>query len=59
MPVSDEIAERVATAFHRAGVEIPYAKRDLYIRTMPAEASFGAAPALQPAPGLARGDSDE
>ena len=33
--IGDEITERVKTEFDRAGVEIPYAKRDLYIRAMP------------------------
>jgi small-conductance mechanosensitive channel len=35
--IGDEITDRVKTEFDRAGVEIPYAKRDLYIRAMPAE----------------------
>lgn len=39
--LADEITDRVKTAFDRAGVEIPYAKRDLYIRSMPAEAPAG------------------
>jgi MscS family membrane protein len=33
--IMDEITDRVKTEFGRAGVEIPYAKRDLYIRSMP------------------------
>jgi len=35
--IMDEITDRVKSEFDRAGVEIPYAKRDLYIRAMPAE----------------------
>jgi small-conductance mechanosensitive channel len=35
--IMDEITDRVKSEFDRAGVEIPYAKRDLYIRSMPAE----------------------
>lgn len=35
--IGDEITDQVKTAFDKAGVEIPYAKRDLYIRSMPAE----------------------
>ena len=41
--IGDEITDRVKTEFDRAGVEIPYAKRDLYIRTMPAELPAAAA----------------
>jgi small-conductance mechanosensitive channel len=33
--VGDEITDRVKAAFDDAGIEIPYAKRDLYIRSMP------------------------
>ncbi len=47
--IGDEITERVKAEFDRAGVEIPYAKRDLYIRTMPG----GEAP---PRPDHARGE---
>ena len=36
--VADEITENVKMEFDRQGIEIPYAKRDLYIRMMPAEA---------------------
>ena len=36
--VGDEITEKVKQEFDRQGVEIPYAKRDLYIRTMPSDA---------------------
>ena len=36
--VADEITESVKMEFDRQGIEIPYAKRDLYIRMMPAEA---------------------
>jgi small-conductance mechanosensitive channel len=57
--ISDEITDRVKAAFDRAGVEIPYAKRDFYIRTMPAEAPLGGAAALQRPPTQARGESDE
>jgi len=39
--VMDEITDHVKTEFNRAGVEIPYAKRDLYIRAMPAELAAG------------------
>ena len=35
--IGDLITDRVKQEFDRAGVEIPYAKRDLYIRSMPAE----------------------
>ena len=35
--VGDEITEKVKLEFDRQGVEIPYAKRDLYIRMMPDE----------------------
>jgi len=45
--IGDEITDRVKTEFDRAGVEIPYAKRDLYIRAMPPE--FPAAAAALPA----------
>jgi len=41
--IGDEITDRVKTEFDRAGVEIPYAKRDLYIRAMPAELPAAAA----------------
>jgi len=40
----DEITDRVKAEFDRAGVEIPYAKRDLYIRAMPSEQPPIAAP---------------
>lgn len=33
--VADEITERVKEQFHRQGIEIPYPKRDLYIKAMP------------------------
>ncbi len=33
--IGDLITDRVLQEFDRAGVEIPYAKRDLYIRAMP------------------------
>jgi len=33
--IGDLITDRVKQEFDRAGVEIPYAKRDLYIRAMP------------------------
>lgn len=35
--IGDEITERVKAEFDAAGVEIPYAKRDLYIRAIPGE----------------------
>lgn len=35
--IMDEITDRVKTAFNRAGVEIPYTKRDIYIRSLPTE----------------------
>jgi small-conductance mechanosensitive channel len=37
--IGDLITDRVKQEFDRAGVEIPYAKRDLYIRAMPAPAA--------------------
>ena len=46
--IMDEITDRVKIEFNRAGVEIPYAKRDLYIRAMPPELSVEtAAPATE------------
>lgn len=35
--VEDVITEQVKTTFDAAGIEIPYPKRDLYIKTMPKE----------------------
>ncbi len=40
--IGDEITERVKIEFDRAGVEIPYTKRDLYIRSVPAESGQNA-----------------
>lgn len=57
--ISDEITDRVKAEFDRAGVEIPYAKRDLYIRTMPAEAPLGGNAALRSPPTQPRGERDE
>ncbi len=37
--IGDLITDRVKQEFDRAGVEIPYAKRDLYIRSMPTPAA--------------------
>ena len=34
--IMDEITDRVKIEFDRAGVEIPYTKRDIYVRSMPA-----------------------
>ncbi|MEC8944677.1 MAG: mechanosensitive ion channel family protein, partial [Acidobacteriota bacterium] len=34
--IGDEITDRVKDEFDRLGIEIPYATRDLYIRSMPA-----------------------
>ena len=34
--IGDEITDRVKDEFDRLGIEIPYAKRDLYIHSMPA-----------------------
>ncbi len=36
--IGDEITDKVKVEFDRQGVEIPYAKRDLYIRMMPDKA---------------------
>ena len=33
--IGDEITDRVKDEFDRLGIEIPYATRDLYIRSMP------------------------
>lgn len=33
--ISDEITDRVKVEFDKSGIEIPYPKRDLYIRSMP------------------------
>ena len=43
--IMDEITDRVKTEFDRAGVEIPYTKRDLYIRAMPTDLPAGEAAA--------------
>lgn len=60
--ISDEITERVKREFDLAGVEIPYAKRDLYIHTMPGM-GLPVAPASEASepenPQIPRGDSDE
>jgi len=42
--IADHITDKLKREFDRAGIEIPYAKRDLYIRAMPSDA-----PALLPA----------
>ena len=60
--IGDHITDRLKRAFDRAGIEIPYAKRDLYIRAMPGDfpalppaaapaATAGAAPATTESPG--------
>lgn len=41
--IGDEITDGVKTEFDRAGVEIPYTKRDLYIRAMPSKLPAGEA----------------
>lgn len=56
--IGDEITDRVKTAFDHAGVEIPYAKRDLYIRAMPAELPRPAATPAPP-PDPPTGENDE
>ena len=35
--IGDEITDKIKTEFDRHGIEIPYAKQDLYIRTMPGD----------------------
>jgi small-conductance mechanosensitive channel len=35
--VADSITERLITSFDEHGIEIPYPKRDIYVRTVPAE----------------------
>ena len=64
--IGDDITDRVKTGFDKAGIEIPYAKRDLYIRSMPAEPPknpFATAEAKPddsgPEPGSSRGASDQ
>jgi small-conductance mechanosensitive channel len=60
--IADHITDKLKREFDRAGIEIPYAKRDLYIRAMPGDfpalppaaapaASAGAAPATTETPG--------
>lgn len=39
--IGDEITDGVKIQFDRAGVEIPYTKRDLYIRAMPGDLLVG------------------
>jgi MscS family membrane protein len=49
--VSDEITDKVKVEFDRQGIEIPYPKRDLYIKSMPAGLRIEAPPEI--------GDTDE
>ena len=35
--IADELTDKIKSEFDRHGIEIPYAKHDLYIRTMPGE----------------------
>ncbi|MFP3947365.1 MAG: mechanosensitive ion channel family protein [Gemmatimonadota bacterium] len=41
--ISDEVTERVKLAFDEEGIEIPYPKRDLYVKTLPAGEAGNAA----------------
>lgn len=56
--IGDLITDRVKQEFDRAGVEIPYAKRDLYIRSMPAE-PLAVGPSEQAAALAAVGSSEQ
>ena len=49
--IADEITDKVKVEFDRRGIEIPYPKRDLYIRSMPES--------LRVETPLERGDIDE
>lgn len=46
--VGDQVTERVKEAFNRHGIEIPYPKRDLYLKATPEAGAPG--PALRPPP---------
>lgn len=58
--IGDEITDGVKIEFDRAGVEIPYTKRDVYIRAIPAELAVGrttTATEERPDPPKPRGES--
>lgn len=54
--VEDWLTDHIKTIFDREGIEIPYPKRDLYIKSMPEQARF---PGVEPAatrPAIASGE---